>query len=268
MEEIYQRVFKESMVDKLSAESKTNNGLKSYYVSELEYPNDSTISSNYKVGSSLPLLDPTVEADAKNAVLIYEYYKGLNRTQATDRRLWTYLSHVAFREYTIKRWAIKPFDELQHDAKAMQSAKKTVSNRWLLGGGVYGLVRGSLSRLWWGANLTYSPYLLDSNTFSTLENEDEYIYTKLLMSKSAIFIAITDRSLGGCPKMRFAILECLRRIPELEKREYLWPFMRELNLVYGYRRLESLEFAEILDVVSETANFAVEANIESNLVNS
>src|SRR4051812_20917996 len=55
--------------------------------------------------------------DFETAVLIFEGYKKLEPIQASDERLWTFLTHVDFYPYMIKRWN-GVYNRVEKDEKA------------------------------------------------------------------------------------------------------------------------------------------------------
>jgi hypothetical protein len=86
--------------------------------------------------------------DVDNAPLVYEFLGPIDRANASDRRLWTYLAFVTYRDYMEKRWPL--------DSSA--GWKRRVETRWLMLNATRGrLVRHGIARLWWIASLTYDP---------------------------------------------------------------------------------------------------------------
>jgi len=83
--------------------------------------------------------------EVSRCVKIYEALSNLTPQQATDERVWTYLTHFVFWDYARARWAPLP----KKQEKKMQSIK---SHFFLTG--VRGMVRdNAISRLWWMAHV-------------------------------------------------------------------------------------------------------------------
>ncbi len=81
--------------------------------------------------------------EVKRCITVYETLKNLTPQQATDERVWTYLTHFTFWDYARIRWTPLPKD---HDKKI-----QSIKSHFFLSG-VRGMVRdNSISRLWWMA---------------------------------------------------------------------------------------------------------------------
>ena len=83
-----------------------------------------------------PKLDHSSNAsgDIENAILIHTWLQGLNRLQASDARLWTYLTHARFFSYTVAR-----FPHPTQPEKIVQN----ILSHWFVGRG--GLRRNAIS---------------------------------------------------------------------------------------------------------------------------
>lgn len=182
--------------------------------------------------------------EAQNAVHIYEYLGPMTPVEASDRRLWTYLSTVTFLDYTSKRWPL--------EGVSGASWKNRVLDRWIMPrSGRTELIRNSISRLWWVANLTHDqecgrPLSKDAN--------DPFAYTRVALEKEDRFLAIFDRDSGMVPELRFALLEHFLKNENYTKEAYVRDFMKEVILISGYRELAGLsaeQVREVLDSVSE-----------------
>jgi hypothetical protein len=86
--------------------------------------------------------------DFESAVQIFEAFKKLEPIQASDERLWAYLSHVDLYPYMIKRW----------DAAYKGTAKDVkdyIIEHWFLSSTAQsGLLRHALAGLWWAVYLS------------------------------------------------------------------------------------------------------------------
>ena len=89
-----------------------------------------------------------VDNDFESAIQLYEAFKNLEPIQASDERLWTYLSHVDLYPYMIKRW----------NSAYLGTAKDSRSyifDHWFLKSTIHSeLLRHALSGLWWAVFLS------------------------------------------------------------------------------------------------------------------
>jgi hypothetical protein len=89
-----------------------------------------------------------IDNDFDSAIQLYEAFKSLEPIQASDERLWTYLSHVDLYSYMIKRW----------NSAYMGTAKDSrtyILEHWFLRSSSHSdLLRHALSGLWWAVYLS------------------------------------------------------------------------------------------------------------------
>lgn len=110
----------------------------------------------------------------ENSKNIFEAYKTLNPTQATDIRLWTYLSHVTYWRYMRIR---RPVEKQPKKGRV-----NYILTHWFIQRvNARNLLRHDISLLWWVPYLTYDkkqkdPYVLTKEAFSMLD------YTRHLLS--------------------------------------------------------------------------------------
>ncbi len=106
-----------------------------------------------------------VNDDCKTAIQIYEAFQKLEPIQASDERLWVYLSHVDLYSYMIKRWNTGHSGTVKDE-----KAKEYILEHWfLISSAQSSLLRHALARLWW------SVYLSVDET-----KNDKYELTKIL----------------------------------------------------------------------------------------
>jgi len=255
MSDTYQPIFNRAFSEELRENLASGESIYDYLNPEFEVQPESILQSTLSVSDDLPELSPDISADVDNAIKLYEYFHNLDKTQASDKRLWIYLSHVTFREYTMGRWGLKTTaEELNISSEAKRKAISYISERWFLSGNARSLRRHSIARLWWSAYLTAAPWLQDPAYFGSLETDDKYVYTKVLFSTQDIVQQILERRLGWSDRMLIAILEYLRQHPEVaQNREAVRNLMKELNLILGYRKLPVLGFNKLLSIITEAA---------------
>ncbi len=88
------------------------------------------------------------ESDFETAVAVFEAFKNLEPIQASDERLWAYLSHVDLYPYMIKRWS----DVYKGEASKPENY---IRDHWFLESTVQSnLLRHAISGLWWAVYLS------------------------------------------------------------------------------------------------------------------
>ncbi|PST48885.1 hypothetical protein COO72_05085 [Bifidobacterium callitrichos] len=134
--------------------------------------------------------------DGDNAISLYEAVGPIDRANAAMPGLWTYMAFTTCRAYMTERWPLKEDGNW----------KNTVQSRWLLPRTTSRsrLVRQGLSRLWWGAELTYDGTL--SHTLSARKH-DPYAYTRLVFAYQNLYQQLFDRGVGDDPKVMWAFMD-------------------------------------------------------------
>lgn len=225
------KVFTESYTDTLYRNVKNIGDIDHYYKDlfpfEDRFPKGSTnlfISEGFQ-------LDPE-KSDLDNSILLYEELM-LNETQASDPRLWTYLTHVVFWKYMRRRWA------LENVKKGDNPVGRIIDRYLLINPRIESLTRNGISRLWWYAHLT-----------KDTKREDHYELTKVLLSRAEVAVGVLERTIGVNQNMRIAILEFLKengRILANEDQTRL--LLRTFNLYGGVKVLPLLEVKKIKKIL-------------------
>lgn len=183
---------------------------------------DLLVNSDVEVKDGLSMVMPDAKGhhDFRNAKIIFERYSSLNPVQASDPRLWVYLTHVDCWGYMKARYP--------HTDKGVDY----IAQYWLINGvGPNNLMRNGISRLWWGAYMTYepdgeNPFELTEELFSMLD------YTRTL-------------SAGSLGRMRFFTRGFIRFVLEhpdafSEQKEAKVRFlMRKINERAGFSLIGS-----------------------------
>lgn len=255
MSDVMQPIFTRAYSEELRERVGSGESLVNFLNPDITYPNEGMLQSTLLISEKAPHLEPAVEADIDNAIKLYDYLHNLDKTQASDKRLWIYLSHVTFREYTMQRWPLKATEEdLANNIEARRKAISYISERWFLSGNARSLRRHSIARLWWAAYLTVSPWEKDPEYFGRLENNDRFIYTRILFSNQDIVQQILERKLGWSDKLLIVLLEYLRQNPDFaQNRNAVRNLVKELNLILGYRKLTVLSFERLIEILADTA---------------
>src|SRR3990167_4479056 len=141
---------------------------------------------------------PKLAADKEefeNAQILYESMRDLDRTMASDQRLWAWLAHVPFMEYMAKRW---PVEDQPKEKRA-----RYIAQHWYVSTQTTtAYLRHGIALLWWGAHITYDekrgdPFELTREFFALYE------YTRQLdgsLGKSDSFVHVLLDFISNNPK--------------------------------------------------------------------
>lgn len=170
--------------------------------------------------------------EIENTKIIYDTFRSLTPTQASDPRLWTYLTHVTFWEYMQKRWPVK---EQSRDKK-----QNYIKDRYLIpSANLRTLTHNGISRLWWFGYLTY-----DEN------RENPWELTETLLKGTDLPTSLLERAIGSNKNIRNGVLEFFCENPDLITSKSVQDILKMLNLVGGVKNLPFLEASEIKDILS------------------
>jgi hypothetical protein len=217
-------VFTENYTARLYRNLNDPENFKLYLNKEFPYE------EQYPKGGSGIFLDDNFElnpdiSDLENSILLYQNLE-LDETQASDKRLWTYLTHVRFWDYMIKKWSIegteKPFGRIK-DRYFLNTAN------------IESLSRNGIARLWWYTHLT-----IDTS------RKDHYELTRILLNRQDIAVGIFERRLGSISCIRRGILDYLKDHPSVMKSEdKTRELIKYVNLVGGVKNLSMLRLSEV-----------------------
>lgn len=186
-------------------------------------------------------VEGTRAVDISNAPLVHQYLGEMDRANASDARLWSYLALATYRAYMEKRWPLKVSST---DADAW---KRRVRDRWILHPGSVTrgrLVRHGIARLWWVTHLTYQP-----NASEGIAKNDPYAYTREVFKNEDRLNAIFDREVGAYPKVMYAVLDHAADLGDKATDNYLRKIMQYLTLVHGYRDIAILDFPVVRHLI-------------------
>lgn len=195
------------------------------------------------------------EEDANNARLIYDALGPMDPANASDPRLWSYLSLVTFREYVVERWPNSHTDNF----------KDYIRDHWFLQNpSPRRIVRNGISRLWWVANYTYDENLEHP---ASSDAQDPFAYTDWMFDIQDRVSAIFERTIARSPQLRWSVLDNLSKaeLPdEINSKRFTQRVARNVNLRAGYRRLEALSKQELHSVVKELITDTISELKDSN----
>lgn len=133
--------------------------------------------------------------DAENAVVLHQQLQVLTPLQASDRRLWVWLSHGPFLEYVRQRHlAGKEGEDLFQRIRARCFIDGTDSRA---------LMRNSIARLWWGAQLTHQRGA-----------RDPYELTRILFFRQEYVKNLLERNFGRSRQVLCEVLRFFEENPE------------------------------------------------------
>lgn len=239
------KVFKSRYDQELKDSIKDNT---KFYLGYNDYalPNEEngTLTSNIEISDDVPILSASPDDDINDAIKVFEYLP-IDETAASDPRLWSYLTHVTFKNYVSNRWPIANDDNIE-------KTTKKIEERWFTSGNARSLRRNAISRLWWGARLTVAPWEHDGY-FDILEDADRYKYTRVLMEVEDLASAIVERpQLSSSSRLLIAVLEYLATEGETaKKRAFYREFLKEVILTLGYRKIMTLNLDELLSELND-----------------
>ena len=130
--------------------------------------------------------------DSENVRRVYSWLNHLTPVQASDPRLWIYLTHGPYADYTAARWPIHPDSQV----------RDRIRERYFLEGeSLETLVRNSIARLWWFGYLTR-----DSSV------PDPFELTDVLLSLQDIQMAFLERAIGRSPRILHGALRLWKNL--------------------------------------------------------
>ncbi|RAV17812.1 DUF6339 family protein [Paenibacillus contaminans] len=179
----------------------------------------------------------TLHFDFENTKKIYTSLKRLSIIQATDERLWTYLTHTTFWNYMRKRWPVESYLEKEKPVDAIKERYFFMANR------DRALIRNGIARLWWYGYVSY-----DEN------REDPFELTKVLLSKLDIAQSLLERSFSRNPDITKAVLSVLKQKEQdssLIDRENFRNLMMYINQLGGVTILDTLDREDLEGLVRE-----------------
>jgi len=237
----FQTIFTQKAVDYLSLSLKNPEGdvvLSEYNRESVAYDPTWMSTSRLEVPDDIIELAGDYENDIDNSIKIFRRFK-LNRFEASDPRLWTFLCHVQFRSYALSRWNCTSISQ--------------ISEHWFVET-TRGLGRNSVARLWWGAKLTYAPWLVDPVYFKGLEFDDDFQFTRVLFQTQDIFQALIERGMGRSYRIIISVLDYLRcNIEFAADRFRVRNLIKALNQCYGATKITHLNRKQLSDLVCRLA---------------
>ena len=150
----------------------------------------------------IDLVHLRARSDAGNAERLFRSLSHLKPVYATDRRLWAAMCHGQYWRYT--RWRFPGIPDGDR-------AQTFIRSHWFVaGGGLGGLRRNAVARLWWAAYLTVAPWERDP-ALEFLSHPDRFHYTKILLSSQQVYQDVIERDFGSSLHLRICLLDAFGR---------------------------------------------------------
>lgn len=258
MTTINQKIFKGPFVAELRDRLRFEDSLCEYFKTATEYSADAAFESTIKVDPAKLALrfrgaGESASNDLDNAIALYEAFPDLSETQASDPRLWVYLTHVTLRDYVLARWPLPgSCDQAMQDKDAKVSATNYILTHWFTSGNDRLLRRNAIARLWWAVHLTKSPWERLPE-FADLRSDDPYRFTRVLLSTQDIYQQVLERGFGRDNRILITLLEFIEAHPNI-KREPIRDLMKELNLELTVKNFAVLSRKELKEAIFEMGN--------------
>ena len=177
--------------------------------------------------------------DLENAKIIFKAYQDMNPMDATDIRMWTYLSHVTYWDYMRIRRPIKK----QPDNKKAEY----IISHWFIDSLSPGkLLRQDIAMLWWNVYLTYddtrkNPYELTEELFSMLD------YTRHLLP------GIQGRNRNFVHALLEFVIENQNLFAKYKESRVRF-ILRKANYLAGYKSFTALNKEDIKSIFTKYKN--------------
>ncbi len=205
-------------------------------------------SGNYYFDSGIEVVDFELNpgdssTDVANAKILYESMKGkLNRLQATDFRLWAFLTHSYCWDYMKTRWNL--------DEKARDTWTGRITDRYFIAQrSPY--MRNGISRLYWSAELTYDE-----------TNSNPYEYLEYVLKWQDLAVGALDRQIGRAKNSILGNLQALKEANLNEDDRRL--FFTKINQYGGVKLLDSLTRKQSLEVSRKYIEYILSLPVVEN----
>ncbi len=183
------------------------------------------------------------QEDLANVRLVYESFK-LTPLQATNRFLWTHLSHVCYKDYVHHRWLTLPTD----------APVRTVKTRYFATGNANSLYDNAIARLWWYGHISYD----EENTINP------WHLTQILLMNQTICSDFVDTRYCHNRTIGKGVLLALKEFAAmLGPREGITDYFREFNKYFNrYGAVSSLDFLDSEDIYQIAIDYLVKIRKE------
>ena len=133
--------------------------------------------------------------------LFLQSFRDLTPLQASNKLLWTTLTHYEYRDFCCSKW-FKETDR-QSDPKKLEDR---ILNRMFYRAGLNGIQRNAIARYYWGAKKTYELWKSVDVGPTSFISSDSYYLTDYMLNDSQIWQDTMQRAIGASDYLRFAYL--------------------------------------------------------------
>lgn len=191
-------------------------------------------------GLNLTLPTPgskTELSDLENTKIVYTALRHLSPLQASDERLWAYLTHVTFWDYMRKRWPVE-----QYEGKSATLPENIQARYLYMSDRPRALVRNGIARLWWYGFTSYDEH-----------RADPFELTAVLLKNLDVTQSLLERAFSRNKTVTRAVLSALLEREKMGNPFYEREGVRELakhvTQVGGVTIIDALSFDEISHLV-------------------
>jgi hypothetical protein len=176
--------------------------------------------------------------DLENTRIVYDALRHLTPLQASDSRIWAYMTHVTQWEYMRKRWPIEQYPGKQHLRENIQERYFFMPNR------SRALIRNGMARLWWYGYCSYDE-----------SRKDPYELTTALLKTLDVSQSILERAFSLNTNVTKAVLSVLLEREKNGQAFYVRDKVRDLAKymvqIGGVTIIDALEEPDLRDLVVE-----------------
>lgn len=225
----YQKIFRTKYVDQLIDQVNKGFNLEQYYEDRFNYDENQVLSvpKIFQPDNLCYRMDP--KNNCASAIALFEAYPTISALQATDNRLWIYLSIADLFGYVKSKWASSFPDK--EDPDRMEKMKTNIRIHWFglqKDSNSFAPMRHALANLWW------SVYISIDRKANTVE--DKYKYTKLLFQNETFRTRTATGFLGRNREALYGILDFMVQYPEVfekSKESIFLEITKFLNCIGG-----------------------------------
>lgn len=222
-------IFSLNGMELLRSAVNTSETPEDFFVQVEEIMSDDVNLIDYKpvIALSHPLISGGKD-DYRNAIAIYEAVGPIDRANAADPRLWTYLALNTCKDFMSNRWPLE-----------VDGWRNRLRDRWLMPETPTrsNLTRHGIARLWWLAELTYDG---DLEHKLSRRQSDQYAYTKWMFENQDRIVAITERIFGANNAVRWSLMDSMADDNRTNKGGAIKTATKNLRLELSFRNFNVL----------------------------
>lgn len=202
------------------------------------------LESRIETNGFKPLEEGDLKAsDLVNTRIVFDAMSILTPQQASNPYLWSYLSLVTFWSYSKWRWGKDDVADHEESNTPDEKRATNIKQRFLCIPSRIGLLRNSISRLWWYGYLTSQPG----------PQSKKYEFTELLLSHSDLCQSIVERNFSMNKNICLGILKSIKQINEEKPNNIVvmeeWRSLcKHLNRFGAVSILDSFSQEEIMEL--------------------